>query len=364
MPHNADGLLRIYCHKDRSNWPRDWPDEIGLICLWENESITDVSSFHSSENKHDVISRAIINLQIKPDSVSCYPSAPGLVIAPLDEQDDLKISDALAVYLKSNPDIIERIQDFSLNYEFAVSEGLALEDLAEKETEEVIAPIDRPSAMSDGPHGYLKFDADMKTADVFSEAFIRLDEDSLVELVLPQIDSAEIITEIDVFIREDGLGFALSVEQILENEVPPGVIVLPEGCLDLATPKKGELIDVRIVQGEDYLFVTPFPWTKRIQAPAQKLAKSTTPVQRQALREGPVQKLAKSTDPVQKLAKKPYLLRKLLNGLLTVVLLFFLILAAMHVFGGDVWVDVQEEEALPSAPTDTLKDLVFGSENN
>jgi hypothetical protein len=333
MPHNADDLLRIYCHEDRSDWPRDWPDAIGVICLWKKGSIVGVSPFHSNENRNHVISRAIKTLRIKSGSVSCYPSAPGLTVAPLDMKDDLEISDALTAYLKTNPDITEWIHDFILNYEFAASEGLVLEDFAEEELREAIEPVDHPLALGDCPHGYLKFDPDMKTVDVFTEAFVRLGEEGQVDLVLPRIDSAEIITEIDVFIREDGLGFALSVEQILENEVPPGVIVLPEGCLDLAAPKKGELIDVRIVQGEDYLFVTPYPWTKSRPA------------------------------PVQNLVKRPSYIRKLINGLLTVVLLLFLSLVAMHVFGDDAWVETQEE-ALPSAPTDTLKDLVFGSEND
>lgn len=273
MGRSSSIVLRAYWEEDRNNWPDDWPSDIGVICLWRDGLVKAIEPFNSAEKARDFISRAAKKFLRSDEAYACYPEIEGLNFCNLSVRDDAVISEGLRSYLESNPDEVEKVADFSVNFDYAISEGIDLRKLG-------LAPADDSGdKRQDLPAGYSLFNGIDAVTEAFEGATVVLAEGKHDEIHVPGFDKVFKISIETVLSNQEGQSIAFRVDQLLENDVPPGLILLPEGCL--GQPKNGKTtkVDLRISRSGDYLFVSPIMHTRKLvlEAKTSAPAKSRKP---------------------------------------------------------------------------------------
>lgn len=253
---------------DRPVWPKQWPEEIGLACLWNGQKIIGVLPVHVNEEGEDLLGRLARDLVGFGASATCYPKMPGRREADLSIDEDEIISQALGVYLVVNPHQVEDAHDFAVNYEFVESSGMdfeALDGAAEAKAE---GGVSAPASRSGGvPAGYGRYDPSEAINESFKGAYLRSNAEGHAEIVLPAFEEDGRTASVEILLRDDGLSLAIDVDQLLGLGAPPGVIVLPDGCLGGLAPSADEVVSVCAVLREKFLFVTPL-WHSRSLLPA------------------------------------------------------------------------------------------------
>lgn len=327
MADSNGALLRIYCHEDRTIWPDDWPEAMGIACLWKNDRIVAVSPFHDDESNREILDRVLPDLGLSELSIMCHPRIGRCLPAQVTVAQDADISEALEEFLNLNEEAVERAGDFSINYEYALSEGLPLRNVTLPESLTVRQPHPVKQRTHDVPEGFVEFNGPEEAAlSVFKGAFVRRSEAGQLELVLPGIENDKVVSDVSVLVRNDGMGIAIAVEQLLRFEVPHGIIELPQGCLPINL-RKGERVNAVLIQSDSFLFVTPILHSRRIIQKSQPEAK-----------------------------KKNWLKRTLKAG--TVILIsIFLLLAFAFFATEDEFGSVKP--AQPVSAAEKLKDMMF-----
>lgn len=269
MAMTPRALLRIYAHDERTVWPDEWPENIGVVCLWRNGQIDGVSAFHEDESDEVVVERALEAFDMDAVQVASHPKVKGLSSHDLDVSEDIEISLSLDDFLDRNEEEVEAACDFAVNYEFAASEGLPPEEIVPG-----LKPVSGSRRKPALPSGYSNVDDLDRSDAVFSGAYLRFHSKDVMHLVIPGVGNDDLMGGVSVLARDDGTGFAIAVDQLLAHERPYGVIEVPAAALSISA-SVGSRMDVLVSLGDTHLYATAMPHTltagvQRKAAPPKK----------------------------------------------------------------------------------------------
>lgn len=135
MTDHPIDLLRIDPHTGPF-WPREWPENIGIVARLVDGHVDELFPFHAEEESDAPLLRAAgpharESVGVSPD-VEGWSAASGSI-------DDAALS-LLAMTISRDPTVLELASDFAMNFDYARSEGKAL----------LLAPVAASRAMTAG----------------------------------------------------------------------------------------------------------------------------------------------------------------------------------------------------------------------
>jgi hypothetical protein len=265
-----NALLRIYQPQDRTDWPRGWPTQVGVMCLWVEGRMRGVCPFHESEAVEGAVRRILDEIGVSDREPHCFPYVAGFDEAEITQDEEYKISDTLSLRLHRTSEDLEAANDFAVNFEYAHSEGLALEELAKSTSDDHTdaLPID---AINDLP-GYLPFEEET-FSDVFEGAYFLGLPRGQTSIVFPEMSTDDVSMGVDPLISIDGTNVAIEILQLMAEDAPPRTLRLPLGCLPHLAKHEGQRTEAIVVRRGEYLIATPLGVPTPTKATSPKVAK-------------------------------------------------------------------------------------------
>ena len=256
----SDALVRLVGPSDLPVRIPDWPENVGIaVCRVAGRTVA-LQPYNTGEAGPKLRRRLIEEVGETLQGFAAYPATKSIPEAKIGYSEDQKILAELENALRSMPRLIEAVQDFAINFEFAEEEGLGLDglsDSARRKSESSSEPT--RSATEPLPVGYHPFLKPDPNCEVISGATLKPVGAAGVDLVLVAekgLPSRDIPPEASVLVREDSLRVAIPLAQVLIDGRLPPVMRLPAGSLLLGATN-GKPIPAVVLRRGGYLFVSP-----------------------------------------------------------------------------------------------------------
>lgn len=252
----SDAIVRLFGPDELPVRIPDWPEGVGIaVCRTMGKTIA-LQPYHTSETGPNLRRRLGDEVGDSLRGFAVYPALRGLPEASIGYAEDQKIVADLANALRSMPRLVEAVQDFAINFEFAEEEGLGLDGLADQARRKGEPPKSAPDQL---PVGYHPFEKPDPTCEVISGAMLKPVGAAGVDLILVAekgLPSREMPPEVGVMVREDSLRVAIPLGAILVNGKLPPVVRLPAGSL-LLGQTNGKPVPAMVLRRGSFLFVAP-----------------------------------------------------------------------------------------------------------
>lgn len=273
-------LVRLFSSEELPVRIPDWPEGVGIaVCRVGGRSIS-MQPYHMEESGSALRRRLVDEVGAELGGFKIYPALKGIPAADIGAAEDRRITQDLEQALRSMPRLIETVQDFAINFAFALDEGLGLDDLSEqgRRKGEVAAKHEADQL----PVGYQLFEKPDPDAAVIAGAMLKPLGAQGVDLYLggdPNKHSRDIPPEPRVLVRDDSLRVAIPLAGVLQNGALPPVLRLPAGAL-IMSGAGGKPVPAMVLRRGNFLYVAPE--ANSVSAPASA-PKSIAPRQSSGL---------------------------------------------------------------------------------
>lgn len=238
----------------------DWPGEVGVAVCRLNGKTLSFQPYHRAEAGQALRKRLPQEVGEALQGFAAYPAMRGLSEARISYAEDQRITVELENALRSMPRLIELVQDFAINFDFAAEEGLGLDGLNDgaRRKAEISAMAAQKSMTEPLPVGYHPFREPDRSSEVISGAFLRPVGAAGIDLVL--VENAQnaraVPPETTVLVREDSLRVAIPLAPVLVDGRLPPVLRLPAGSL-LLGQSNGKPVPANVLRRGNFLFIAP-----------------------------------------------------------------------------------------------------------
>lgn len=260
MSDPSSPLVRLFGPDELPVRIPDWPDQVGVAVCRAGGKTMSFQPYHLGEPGQVLRKRLPQEAGEALQGFAVYPALRGLSEARIGYAEDQRITAELENALRSMPRLIEAVQDFAINFEFASEEGLGLDGLNDslRRKPETSAVAAQRAATDELPVGYHPFKEPDRTAEVISGAILRPVGAAGIDLVLTEGggDARSVPPDATVLVREDSLRVAIPLAPLLTDGRLPPVLRLPAGSL-LLGQSGGKPVPAQVVRRGSYLFVAP-----------------------------------------------------------------------------------------------------------
>ena len=256
MSDAMSALVRLFGPADLPVRIPDWPEGVGIAVCRNRGKTLSMQPYHVQETGQMLRRRLTDEVGEELHGFRVTPALKGIETAEISPVDDRRIAHELENALRSMPRLIETVQDFSINFAFALDEGLGLAGLADQARRKP----DGAEVNSDNiPVGYQLFEKADSNSEVISGASLKPQGAAGVDLFLsgdPNKHSREIPAEPKVLVREDSLRVAIPLKGVLVEGKLPNVLRLPAGSI-LISGAAGKVVPALVLRRGNILYVTP-----------------------------------------------------------------------------------------------------------
>lgn len=256
MSDAISALVRLFGPADLPVRIPDWPEGVGIAVCRNHGKTLSMQPYHMQETGQMLRRRLTDEVGEELQGFRVTPALKGIETAQIAPADDRRIVHELENALRSMPRLIETVQDFSINFAFALDEGLGLDGLADQARRKP----DGAEVNSDNiPVGYQLFEKPDTNCEVISGASLKPQGAAGVDLFLsgdPNKHTREIPAEPKVMVREDSLRVAIPLTGILVDGKLPNVLRLPAGSV-LISGAAGKIVPALVLRRGNFLYVTP-----------------------------------------------------------------------------------------------------------
>ena len=257
MPDAMSPLVRLFSDEELPVRIPDWPEGVGIAVCRANGRSLSMQPYHTEEAGMALRRRLVEEVGEALGGFKVYPALKGIPEAKISAAEDRRITQDLEQALRSMPRLIETVQDFAINFAFALDEGLGLDDLNDQRRRKGEAMA--KSNTDQLPVGYQLFDKPDPSAAVIAGAMLKPLGAQGVDLFLggdPNKHSREIPPEPKVLVREDSLRVAIPLASAMQNGSLPAVLRLPAGALILSGAG-GKPVPAMVLRRGNFLYVAP-----------------------------------------------------------------------------------------------------------
>lgn len=251
-------LVRLYGPEELPVRIPDWPEQVGIaVCRVGGKTIA-FQPYHQAETGPALRKRLPQEAGAALQGFAAYPALRGLSEARIGYAEDQRLTAELENALRSMPRLVEAVQDFAINFEFAAEEGLGLDGL--NDTARRRAEPGPSAPVSDQmPVGYHPFKEPDRSAEVIAGAMLRPVGAAGIDLLLSaeaRDNPRALPPEVNVLVRDDSLRVAIPLAGVLVNDKLPAALRLPAGALVLGQ-SGGKPVPAQVLRRGNYLFVAP-----------------------------------------------------------------------------------------------------------
>jgi hypothetical protein len=109
--------------------PGEWPKEVGLAILVENDCISQIHPFLTSEPPMDMLVRIAPKVDKKYTRTPVIPKINGIRTQSVPFSKSLEILKQLEKRIAANSDLLTEAENFEINFRYAMEAGMNYEDL-------------------------------------------------------------------------------------------------------------------------------------------------------------------------------------------------------------------------------------------
>ncbi|MFA8386190.1 MAG: hypothetical protein ACEPO2_11245 [Pelagibaca sp.] len=241
--------------------PSGWPEDVGVAVIRTNGPEVEIFPVHRQEGPAALLRRIEEFSGIALGAAAVYPPVEGHPECDLPQSTLRDLVSGIEKFLASSPDVVEEAEDFAVNFAFAAEEGI---DLSGALTPTTHAP---PAVLP----GYVPLKTGAAGLRPFPNAVLRIAESGEALVILnPSLPLGAIATP-EILLRDDGIGFAVSRDAVMQGQHEPYALQLAPGSLPKALERRVCDIPLACFAHADHVLFTP------ILAFAVQPAVSTTP---------------------------------------------------------------------------------------
>ncbi len=144
--------LRIF-QPDEFIRPTEWPDTVGLAVLVEDDRISQIHPFLSSEETFDMLVRIAPSVDRKYTKTPVIPKVKGVRTQSVPFSKSLEILRQLEKRIAEGPELQIEAENFEINFRYAMESGIKYEELMSRDTDHDHIPDDENEEdfLSDDP---------------------------------------------------------------------------------------------------------------------------------------------------------------------------------------------------------------------
>lgn len=242
--------------------PSDWPEDVGVAVVRTSGPEVEIFPVHRQEDPAALLRRIEEFSGIALGAAAIYPPVEGHPKCDLPPDTLRELVSGIEKFLASSPDVVEEAEDFAVNFAFAAEEGIDLSG--------ALTPAERaaPPVLP----GYVSPASGAAGMRPFPDAVLRITEAGEALIILnPSLPLGAIATP-EILLRDDGIGFAMPREAVMQGEQQSNTLQLQNGSLPKALERTACDIPLACFARADHVFFTP------IIGFAVQSAASNTPV--------------------------------------------------------------------------------------
>ncbi|WP_374434139.1 hypothetical protein [Tabrizicola sp.] len=264
MTESVTTRLRLFFPDDFAA-PQGWPEDVGIVALQVGDA-PEIFPFHRRESPEAILSRIETLTTHRLAEAAVFPPVEGHPVCDLPFTAVARLRLGIESFLARSPDAVEEAADFSVNFGFAVDEGL---DLA------ALVRVPDPQTESDAPRvtaelpGYAPFQPLASPGRIAIPALLVSSPTGELAILIDPEAAPVAVAPSDVLVRDDGLALALR-RSAFDGQDLPGSLLLPPDCLGIRPPATG--LPALIMPQDRHYLVTPV-----YEAPVQDLPDPATP---------------------------------------------------------------------------------------
>lgn len=227
--------------------PSGWPEDVGVAVVRTNGPEVEIFPVHRQEGPAALLRRIEEFSGIALGAAAVYPPVDGHPECDLPLNTLRELVSGIEKFLASSPDVVEEAEDFAVNFAFAAEEGIDLSGAFTPSTH--AAPPVLP--------GHVPLRAGAASLRPFPDAVLRVAESGEALVILnPSLPLGAIATP-EILLRDDGIGFAVLRETVMQGQHQPNALQLEHGSLPKALERMACDIPLACFAHADHVLFTP-----------------------------------------------------------------------------------------------------------